>query len=152
MQHRLRGNVFAVTLAIGCMLPLLASAQSTDLQTSVRAALASDPRTNSMSEAQIDAMVAALSQGAAQQGMTAQDISWKPIPTQGGAALATQGNCGGFPSYLCSMSEAFGFTGPDSIFAIWLGVSALLLMFIIGTLLEYRHFRHLHPKHTASQP
>lgn len=145
MNRALAAGITLIALSF----PLLALAQ-TDLSQSIRAALASDPRTNSMTEAQINAMVAALSQGAAQQGMTAQDVSWKPIPTQGGAALA-QSACGGFPSYLCSMSEAFGFTGPDSIFAIWLGVSALLLMFIIGALLEYRHFRHLHPKHIASQ-
>ena len=144
-----RATLCATFIALA--FPLLASAQ-TDLSQSIRAALASDPRTNAMTEAQIDAMVAALSQGAAQQGMTAQDISWKPVPTQGGAALASDASCGGFPAYLCAMSAAFGFTGPDYIFAIWLGVAALLLVFNIGALLEYRHFRHLHPRHTASQP
>ena len=146
MRRALASSITLLALA----LPVFALAQ-TDLSQSIRAALASDPRTSSMSEAQINAMVSALSQGAAQQGMTAEDVSWKPVPTVGGAALA-QSTCGGFPDYLCSMSEAFGFTGPDSIFAIWLGVSALLLMFIIGALLEYRHFRHLHPKHTSMQP
>jgi len=135
---------FAVGLALMLAVPAMAAAQSTDLQSSVRAALAGDPRTASMSQSQIDAMVQALSAQAQSKGITPQDIAWRPVTDAPAAPLV--GTCSG-PRLLCNMSAAFGITGPDYLIAVWLGITALLLIFILGAVLEYRHFKHLHPKH-----
>ena len=141
-------SISTILLAVLFVLPIFAHAQAgtnADLSAQIRAALASDPRTSSMNPAQIDAMVQALTQKAAQSGLTAQDIAWRPVTDQPAGAAALS-ECAGAPSFLCNLSEAWGFTGPDAIIAVWLGISALLLIFLLGAFLEYRHFRHLHPK------
>ena len=116
-----------VVLGIFLMLPLLAHAQSADLNATIRAALYGDPRTATMSQAQIDAMVSALSQRAQQKGLTPSDITWRPLPTSGTTAA---NSCAGFPVYLCTINDAFGFEGPDYFIPIWLAACALLFLLI----------------------
>jgi hypothetical protein len=125
-----------------CAFPLLALAQTQpaqtgDLQSSVRAAIMNDPRTATMSQAQVDAMVAALSQGAQQQGVTPQDLTWHAGPT---SAVTTGNFCAPYPRYLCIMSATFGFFGPDYLMPIWLAVLSLLFLLINGLL---RHHERL---------
>jgi hypothetical protein len=126
-----------------CALPLLALAQ-TDLQSSVRAAILNDPRTAAMSQAQIDAMVAALSQGAQQHGVTPQDITWSTGPT---TPVTLDNFCAPYPRYLCVMSATFGFFGPDYLLPIWLGVLSLLFL-LVNALLRH-HERLLKARGTA---
>ncbi|OGG53945.1 hypothetical protein A3C20_03575 [Candidatus Kaiserbacteria bacterium RIFCSPHIGHO2_02_FULL_55_25] len=116
-----------VVLGIFLVLPLLAHAQSTDLNETIRAALYADPRTSAMSQAQVDAMVAALSQRVQQKGITPADITWRPVPPSGFASVQT---CNGFPVYLCAINDAFGFEGPDYFIPIWLAAAALLFLLI----------------------
>lgn len=125
-----------VVLGIFLMLPLLAHAQSADLNATIRAALYGDPRTATMSQAQIDAMVSALSQRAQQKGLTPSDITWRPLPTSGTTAA---NSCAGFPVYLCTINDAFGFEGPDYFIPIWLAACALL--FLIINALQAHHRR-----------
>ena len=139
-------NVASVRLVQGLavtglllVLPLFAHAQGADLNSTIRAALYSDPRTAAMSQAQVDAMVAALSHRAQQQGLTPGDITWRPIPPSGFAAVQT---CSGFPTYFCTMSDAFGFEGPDYFIPIWLAAAALLFL-LINALLN--HHKRLPP-------
>ena len=83
------------------LLPSFALAQTTgsqaDLQAQIRTAITTDPRSASMSQAQLDALVNALAGKASQQGMTAQDIVWRPydpsaVTTQAPAGTANSGS------------------------------------------------------------
>jgi hypothetical protein len=115
---------------LALLFPILSFAQATDLNATVRAALASDPRTAGMSPAQIDAMAQILSGEASRQGITPQDITWRPIPTQGGAALLP--SCGAFPTYFCTINHSFGFDGSDPTIPIWLEACSLMLIFLFA--------------------
>lgn len=130
----------SILLAALLLVPAFAIAQgSADLQATIRAALASDPRTNTMSQEALDALAAQLAAGAQSQGMTAHDITWKPIESQ--PVSASSPSCSVFPQYFCTISESFGFMGGDPTIAIWLGAIALMFLFIAGEL------RYLHKKH-----
>lgn len=104
-----------------------------DLRSTIRAAILSDSRSQGMSPAEIDAMVEALTRQAQSVGMTAQDIVWRPTEA---APVQQQEACTGF---LCNLNKAFGFDGSDYTIPIWLAASALMLIFLIAGVLEYRH-------------
>ena len=126
----------SVSIIILLLAPLALSAQTEgELQATIRAAILSDPRTATMSEAEVDAMVAALAQEASAQGMTSQDILWQP--QEEGAAGQTV-SCG----ILCMLTNAFGFDGSDVTIPIALGICAALLLFVIGSLLHHHYGRH----------
>ena len=125
----LRFAQMIVIVAAFAALPLFAHAQSADLTSTIRAALYSDPRTASMSQAQVDAMVAALSQRVQQKGLTPADITWRPIPQGGFAAVST---CGGYPAYFCTINTSFGFDGTDYMIPVWLAITSLLLIFLFA--------------------
>jgi hypothetical protein len=122
-------------VAFGLLVPMLAFAQG-DLQSTIRAELLRDPRTSSMSQVQIDAMVSALSQNAQQQGLTPQDLTWRPTGSQ---PVAPNNFCAPYPQYLCVMSAAFGFIGGDYIIPLWLGI--LSLLFLLTNALHKHHER-----------
>src|SRR3989344_3033765 len=104
--------VICVTIAV---LPFVVNAQnvSADLRATIRAELLSDPRTSSLSGAQIDALVGLLANEAEKQGITSQDIQWRPesserfVATESAAPQAPE--CAG--GFLCTMTEAFCFIG-----------------------------------------
>ncbi len=124
----------------------LAQANDESLEATIRAAVLSDPRSQDMTPAEIDAMVAALSRQAQSVGMTSDDIIWRPAPTDGEATgTATTQACDGF---LCSLNHAFGFDGSDYTIPIWLGACALMLIFLIGGVMEYHH---LHKRKLARE-
>jgi hypothetical protein len=127
-------------------LPLVVRAQESDMSATIRAALAGDPRTDGMTEAQISAMVSVLSQQAEKQGIAPSDIAWRPVSNTPASDAAT---CGSMPPFLCSINMAFGFAGSDHRIPWGLGISSLLLMFIIAALLE-RH--HLHMRALRNTP
>lgn len=116
------------------------------LRETIRSAILSDPRSASMTPTEVDAMVAALTRQAESVGMTAEDIVWRPVEEQSGSA---QGNAQGTPceGFLCSLNNAFGFDGSDYTIPVMLGASALMLIFIIAAILEYRH---IHRKKLAN--
>ena len=128
-------------LLIGLLLAPLTLIAQTDgeLEASIRAAILSDPRTAAMSEAQVNAMVVALAQEAATQGVTSQDIMWRP---QEVSPEVIEERCGGMPTFFCALSEAFGFDGSDVTIPIGLGICAGLLLFLIGSILHHQYGRH----------
>ena len=76
-QIQIVGGVLAVVL----LLPVLIHAQTTSssaLDATIRAAIMQDPRSASLSAAQINAMVSALSAQAQTKGLTAQNIAYRP--------------------------------------------------------------------------
>ena len=132
--------VAGLSLVLLLIAPLALSAQTdAELEGTIRAAILSDPRTAAMSEAEVNAMVTALSQEAAAQGVTSQDIMWRPqeVPEEVIAA-----RCGSMPTFFCALSEAFGFDGSDVTIPIGLGVTSALLLFLIGSLLHHQYGPH----------
>jgi hypothetical protein len=113
-----------------------ADAQS-ELKATIRAELLSDPRTSGLSETDLNAMVEALTQEAQKQGLTSQDITWRPANTA--AAATPSDTCGNIPAPLCALNRSFGFAGSDSRIPVWLGIIAALLVLITGIALEVRH-------------
>jgi len=128
----LLGAVFAV--------PLFVHGQETDLRTSIRAALLSDPRTEKLSAAEMDAMVEILSAEAEKQGITSSDIQWRPQAesTFTNTAADESVSCGNIPGFLCALNTAFGFNGSDPTIAIGLGITSAILIVIIGLMLEMK--------------
>ena len=130
----------------------LAQAQSNDeLKATIRAALLADPRSASLSESEMDAMVSALADEAQVQGVTASDIAWRPQSSDASGSRDPSA-CGNPDGFLCALSTAFGFAGPDSIIAAGLGVLAATLLFVVGSLIEIHRRRRalgVHPNTAA---
>lgn len=124
----------ALVVLLSLATPSLGYAQERDveLQATIRAAILFDPRTAEMSEEEVGAMVAALSEKAASQGVTSHDIAWRPTEEQAGESSP----CGSIKGFLCTLTDAFGFTGSDLAIPIGLGISSALLLFLIGMLLH----------------
>jgi hypothetical protein len=146
-QH-LRAKLPVLLLAVlFAFAPLFVSAQESDLDATIRAALLSDPRSVSLSEAEIDALVSALTEEAERQGVTSYDIAWRPQPVGGSSSASWDTSACGNPSgFLCAVSTAFGFTGPDAIIAVALGVVSAILLFVIGMMLYRRGHHAYHGK------
>jgi hypothetical protein len=121
------------------------SAEELELRSTIRAAILSDSRSQTMTEAEVDAMVLALTRQAQSVGMTAEDIVWRPTDANTAEGEGTAGACDGF---LCALNRAFGFDGSDYTIPIWLGASALMLILLIAGLLEYQH---IHKKHLLAR-
>lgn len=126
----------------------LAQAQSDDeLRTTIRAALAADPRTSGLSQAQVDALVELLASEAEKQGITSQDIEWRPQSNErfvatDSAAPQTSECAGGL---LCTMTEAFGFVGADTTIPFTLGAASMGLVWILAEMLHRRKYPHVSP-------
>lgn len=129
------------TLAISLLVAAPVSAQTAEEQLSatIRAAILSDARSQSMTPEEVDTMTAALTRQAQSVGMTAEDIIWRPTIAGSTGAEPMQPVCDDF---LCNLNNAFGFDGSNYTIPIWLGISSLLLIFLIATVLEYRHLHH----------
>ncbi len=133
--------LFAVC-AVVAVLPFLAHAQNTsaDLRATIRAELLSDPRTSSLSDAQIDTLVSLLAGEAEKQGITSQDIQWRPQSGErfvaSGSAAPQASDCAG--GFLCTMSEAFGFVGTDTTIPFTLGAASMGLVWILAEMIHRR--------------
>jgi len=136
--ERVIAFVVAAVIVFGIIVPVaFAHEADAELHATIRAAILSDPRTAEMSEAEIEAMVAALSEEATAQGVTAYDIVWRPQTEEEGAA-----SCNSMPQFFCTLNEAFGFDGSDIAIPIGLGITAAVLLFVIGSILLHRHGHH----------
>lgn len=142
----LRRSLISISLVVLAVFvlanPHVAGAQTdAELQTTIRAALLQDPRTAQMSEAELDAMVQALSAQAAKQGISSSDIRWAPGQSDMSAETATN-NCGSMPYFFCVLNNSFGFDGSDMKIPIGLGITSGLLIVLLGLALE-RHHMHV---------
>ncbi|MEK9153937.1 MAG: hypothetical protein AAB798_00530 [Patescibacteria group bacterium] len=126
-------------LILALMTPIVIHAQTDDdLSATVRAAILSDPRTAELSEAEIESMVTSLAEGAAVQGITSEDITWRPQEEVAKSGAV----CGNLPVFFCALNQAFGFDGSDLVIPIGLVVSSALLLFLIGSILLHQHGHH----------
>jgi hypothetical protein len=137
LQFRTAAIIAALLAPFLLFIPVLASAQSTDLSSTIRSELLKDPRTENLSQTQLDAMVQLLSGEAQQRGITASDITWRPSSL----SQAVTDVCGDTPQALCVLDVAFGFLGPDSIIAYILGASSMALIWLLAEMLHRRNMR-----------
>lgn len=144
---RIHPGFSAFVLLAMLAFPIAASSQSeVDFRATIRQALLSDPRTAGMDEAEITAMVELLTAEAAEKGVTAEDVVWRP---QSEATLAVaDGSCSLSPRFLCSLNQAFGFDGSALLIPILLGATSMLLIVFFGYELE-RHYMRAHARKGA---
>lgn len=139
-MHRSFSASASISLLIFFSLPFVTLAQTQlDLQSTIRAAIAADPRTQGMTEVQIDAMVDALAQRAQNQGLTPDDITWRPISDVPRTQMVII-SCGAFPTIFCTLSYSLGFIGADYTIPLWL-LLASFLMIVIIMLMRHEHYR-----------
>ena len=145
-----RTILLIVLVSLFALLPLTIHAQATsssELSATIRAQLLSDPRSATLSQAQLDAMVDILSEEAQKQGLSAEDIMWHPNPPAGGWANTTDTSagmsCDG--SFTCIIDEAFGFVGPDTTIPFFLGMSSMGLIWILAEMLHRHRYPHIVP-------
>lgn len=118
-----------------------------ELHATIMAAVLSDPRTANLPPAQLQALVNALAAKAKTQGVTSQDIAWRPqVPTtiapaqaQSTASTSTNSVCDPAFLSLCDMSAAFGFLGNDYSIPVVLFITAGLLYIIVRRLHLHHH-------------
>ena len=138
MKLSVRSTWAVALLVLALATPVVIHAQTQDdLRATVRAAILTDPRTAELSETDIEVMVAALTEEAVAQGITSEDITWRP-QEEG----KTDAACGNLPAFFCTLNQAFGFDGSDTAIPIGLAVSSALLIFLIGSILLHQHGRH----------
>ncbi len=125
------------------LVPVLSRAQtesSADLRATIRAELLSDPRTSGLSQAQIDTLVDLLAGEAEKQGITSQDIQWRPQSTERFVAIESAApqapECMG--GFLCTMTEAFGFVGADTTIPFTLGAASMALVWLLAEMIHRR--------------
>ena len=132
-------TLFLLVLVAALITPVLSLAQSeTDLHSTIRAAIQSDSRSNDMSEADIEAMVTALERGAEAQGMSASDLTWRPVEME----PVSEGPCGDVNDFMCALTQALGFDGSNFFIPIGLGATATVLLFVLGAMLLHHHGHH----------
>jgi hypothetical protein len=119
-------------------LALHAQSDSSALRETIRQAISSDPRAAGLSETEISLLTEALLQQAQDQGVTAQDLLYRPGTTFG--VSDTRG--ADMPGLLSTMTEALGFGDGDNTIPVVLWGSGMVLLFILGTMIEIRHIKH----------
>ena len=145
---RILGILFAFLLMCVAAPSIVGAQESTaELRATIRGMILSDPRASSLSQEQIDTVVSILAQEAQAQGMTSQDIQWRPQSseqfTANGGAVATPIECRG--GFLCTMAEAFGFIGVDATIPFTLGAASMALVWLLAEMIHRR-------RHPAQAP
>lgn len=151
MQLIARASATLALLALFSFVPLVSHAQTAtqdSLRASIRAAITADPRTSGMTQAQIDSLVNALALQASRQGVSSDQITWRPYAAGSVSASPSSGaSCWGFPGYFCALDSALGFSGGD----YWLPLlifAAAAAFFVIVALM--RHHGHPHAQFESS--
>jgi hypothetical protein len=141
VRATMQRTLIALSLAAALALPVFAHAQAapdSQLRSTIYAQIMADPRTKTMTQAQIYSMVNALTLQAEQQGLTASQINYRPqVPgSNAGAYGSTLTPC---TDVSCSVSRAFGLDGSLPLIPIALFVLAALFILIFGIMREMGH-------------
>ncbi|HEV3245029.1 MAG TPA: hypothetical protein VG102_01590 [Candidatus Paceibacterota bacterium] len=127
----------ALAISLAFSVATLAYAQTSSqnqLRATIYAEITADPRSQSLTQAQIYALVNALSNKAQEQGVTSDQLTYRPqVPTEGASTFMP---CNGLS---CSISQAFGLDGSFPIIPIALFALAALFILIYGVMREIRH-------------
>lgn len=128
---------FAILISLALLVPAMGHAQtSANLEATIRAELMSDPRTASLTSAQVEAMVSLLAQEAQRQGITASDITSRPSSF----AEEMTDVCEGTPKVSCVFDVAFGLIGPDSTIPYILGATSMGLIWLLAEMIHRRRY------------
>ncbi|MBI5004084.1 hypothetical protein HZC00_03250 [Candidatus Kaiserbacteria bacterium] len=149
VQARLFQGVF-VWFVLALLLittPLYLNAQSDlslrgDLNSTIKNALLSDPRSQSLSQEELDTLSITLTKNAQTQGMTAHDILWRPTlaHTVTVDEIAGPGsNCGNIPTFLCGVNRSLGLAGSDVTIMVLLGVFVAIILAVTAGYFELQH-------------
>ena len=144
-QSTLAPKIFFVVLVALFLVPVLALAESdSDIRAVIRSSILNDPRTSTLSTAQIDSMVEALAAEANSSGLTAEAITWRPereaSPSASLGEVAEEEVCDSWPP-LCTFNTAFGFDDPNSPAPILFGVTSIGMVWILAEVLHIRSRR-----------
>lgn len=105
------------------------------LRATIKAEITADPRSKTMTQAQIDGLVDALTTQAQKQGLTVEQLTYRPGETAIPSSAAFT-NC---TDISCSLGQAFGLDGSVPIIPIALLVVAGLFILIYGIMREMGH-------------
>ncbi len=132
-----RTSLVALVIALA-MLPLAAFAQeqASDLHATIRAEVMKDPRAAQLPEAELEALITALVEGAQEQGMTSEDFQQRSqLPDGPALTMPAQdmamSTCDGMPQFICTIESAFGFDGSNTVIPVGLLVTSGLLWFLL---------------------
>jgi hypothetical protein len=132
-------TIFLLTLGFFFISHVHAYAQTDEgLRESIQSAVLSDPRAGDLPPSVMSSLIDALVLDARAIGMQPEDVSANQTaytPEQTNTVPCTTSN------YLCMMSDAFGFIGSNSLFAVWMWISAALLILLISIKREVEHLR-----------
>lgn len=103
-----------------------------ELQASIRDALLTDPRTAGMSEEQLSMMVHVLADAAAEEGLTPEEILWRPADPAALDAQVDEGTSCGLPGVWCVFSSAYGLDGTNDLLPLSLGAASMLMILLIA--------------------
>lgn len=143
-----QGALFAIALtALLFIAPLYLNAQSDislrgDMSATIKNALLTDPRAQSLSPEELDAISFTLTRQAQAQGMTQHDLLWRPALAHTITAneITGAGNtCGNVPLFICGVNQSIGLSGSDMTIVILLGVLVVLILATTAGYLELRH-------------
>lgn len=132
-----RSTFVALILVLAMLLPVaFAQAQESALHATIRAQVLQDPRAATLSEAELEALITALAEGAEEQGMTVEEIEQRPLQPDGPALTSIEPEeimqtCEGMPQFVCTVQSAFGFDGSNTIIPIGLLITSGLLWFLL---------------------
>jgi hypothetical protein len=114
-----------------------------DMGMAIKSAILSDPRSQSLSSEEINAIAYALTQQAQAQGMTQHDLLWRPALAHTVAPLdeaAYTGNdCGKVPTVLCGVNRSLGLPGSDMTIVVMLSVLLVLILAATAGYLELQY-------------
>ncbi len=114
------------------------NAASDSLRATIKSEIMADPRSRTLTEAQIYTLVDSLAVQAMKQGTTAQNIAWRPyIPQQEQFVSGQTQSCG--VDFLCTIDYAFGFLGGDYTIPVALLILCTLFIFIFSLMREHGH-------------
>ena len=142
--------VLILTVILACLtFASVVSAQEDSLSATIRAAITSDAQYENLSQEEIDAIVAELARGAQIEGITAEDIEWRPQETTfTETPPATEDSCGRVPTILCQFSQALGFRGDNIFIPTLLLLLVMTLIFLLAVTIEM----HRRPRVVTSVP
>gem|GEM_PF-5559869 len=145
-KSRIVSFLVLAVLILFAFIPAIIHAQTTppvDISTSIRAAILKDPHASTLTAAQIDAMVSALSAQAEARGVTPQDFTYHPgVPDPTAIPVQTD-PCANVSAPLCNLGKVFGINSDDLSISFGLWLTSGLLAYVIW---KVRKNPHLNPQ------
>lgn len=139
LPQQFAGAVFFFCSLLAALLfvaPALANAQTVaqdQLRATIQQEIMADPRSKTMTQAQINGLVDQLTIQAEKQGITPTQLTYRPTAPTPSSTLTPCDN------FSCSLSESFGLDDSFPLIPIALFVTAALFILIYGIMHEMGH-------------